>query len=841
MNGGGQVDGNVLEGIDPLTGLYDRKTFFEVVDKKLPQIKPGTYCLIAVDIEHFRLYNQIYGRKEGDYLLEYVADCLKNMLYEQMGAAGYLGGDNFGIFIPDQKELLENLNTDITNGVKRISHTVGFLPAFGVCEIDDLTFSAVTLYDRATLALSQVIGNYTNRICYYDDSMTDQIEEEINLLSEIQKALENQEFTFFAQPQCDISTGKIVGAESLVRWYHHSKGLISPGVFIPVLEKNGFIADLDRYVWDKVCAWIKSWLDRGYRPVPISINVSRIDIFSMDVPAYLLHLVEKYGLKTYMLKIEITESAYAENNDKIKKTVKDLQEAGFLVMMDDFGSGYSSLNMLKNVAVDVLKIDMRFLDISEQEQEKGIGILESVVNMSRQMGVPIIVEGVETKKQEDFLLGMGCRYTQGFYYYKPLPISEFEKLLTDQKNLDFDGLWCKKVEALHIRELLDSNLFSDTMLNNLLGATAFYDIHDNQIEITRMNDQYYRLAGITSDEDADNSRKFWNHVPDEEQEMLFSVFEEAYVNPLKGAQGYVHYKRTDGKMLWVYLKVFFLRERDGHKLFYSSLTDVTFLREEKHRIVREEQHELDKTQTEYLAMYYGDLPCAFGVIKTVLNGEKKPCHYDLVYANREMEHICGDNLQRLQRLAEKHLPKSFAAIMAKIYQAACFGEMSSDYIYSSNSSRYLKLSFYQYAYGYAGCLVKDITHEQIKEHALQSTLRSYREVYSINLEDNYYRMIYPDETHMLERGNYEQAIDRHFETGQIADYDKENVRNFLKIDSIRQALDKKDIVEYKYKRCYENDQPEWCLTSICVSERINGKPETVIVMIRSIEELMKDA
>ena len=159
----------------------------------------------------------------------------------------------------------------------------------------------------------------------------------------------------------------------------------------------------------------------------------------------------------------------------------------------------------------------------------------------------------------------------------------------------------------------------------------------------------------------------------------------------------------------------------------------------------------------------------------------------------------------------------------------------------SNSSRYLKLSFYQYAYGYAGCLVKDITHEQIKEHALQSTLRSYREVYSINLEDNYYRMIYPDETHMLERGNYEQAIDRHFETGQIADYDKENVRNFLKIDSIRQALDKKDIVEYKYKRCYENDQPEWCLTSICVSERINGKPETVIVMIRSIEELMKDA
>ena len=192
--------------------------------------------------------------------------------------------------------------------------------------------------------------------------------------------------------------------------------MVSPGVFVPVLEKNGFIASLDRYVWKNVCQWLRSWLDKGHQPVPISINVSRIDIFSMDVPAYLTELLQTYDLPAKLLKVEITESAYAESNDKIIRTVKQLRDAELLVMMDDFGSGYSSLNMLKSIAVDVLKLDMRFLDIDEEEESKGVGILESVVNMARQMRMPIIVEGVETQKQESYLLKLGCRYSQGFYY-----------------------------------------------------------------------------------------------------------------------------------------------------------------------------------------------------------------------------------------------------------------------------------------------------------------------------------------------------------------------------------------------------------------------------------------
>ena len=343
----------MIEERNPLTGLFYDKIFLQRVDEILKNIVPNTYCMVAIDIEHFRLFNKLYGREAGDELLIHVADCIVKIRDTYNSAAGYFGGDNFGVLMPYEEELIKAFFDSIFEGVKKWNNAVGFMPALGVYIIDDVNVPAIMMYDRATMALNHVVGNYTKRICKYNSDMEEKLEEELKILSEVQIALEKDEFTFFAQPQCDISTGKIVGAESLVRWKHSTKGMIPPGVFIPVLEKNGFIADLDRHVWKKVCEWLRSWIDRGYHPVPVSINVSRIDIFSMDVPAYLKELLETYDLPAKLLKVEITESAYAESNDAIIKSVKQLQDAGFLVMMDDFGSGYSSLNMLKNVAAIV--------------------------------------------------------------------------------------------------------------------------------------------------------------------------------------------------------------------------------------------------------------------------------------------------------------------------------------------------------------------------------------------------------------------------------------------------------------------------------------------------------
>ncbi len=829
--------------IHPLTGLYFSNTFGQKVEEYLAQVKEETYCMVAIDFEHFRLFNKLFGREQGDCLLKSVADLLKEFVKKYGGVVGYFWGDNFGVLMPYEENLINQLYSELSMEVKKWNNVAGFLPIFGVCPIIDTTVPAATLYDRATIALSSIVGNHTKRICEYVSDMEAKVEEEVQILAEVQGALENDEFTFFVQPQCDISTGKIVGGESLVRWMHKEKGMIPPGKFIPVLERNGFIANLDRQVWRKVCQWLREWLDKGHHPVPISINVSRIDIFSMDVAEYLSELIDTYNLPKRLLKVEITESAYAENNDQIIRTVKQLRDADFLVMMDDFGSGYSSLNMLNSLAIDVLKIDMRFLDISEEEEEKGIGILESVVNMARQIQMPIIVEGVETKKQESFLLKMGCRYSQGYYYYKPMSIKDFEELISDEKKLDMNGIWWKQVESLRLREFLDRNLFTDTMLNNILGAAAFYDMFENKIEITRVNEQYNKLAGINNLEENSYNKRFWNHVQHDDQAILFSMFSQAYENPSMGSNGYLHYVRSDGEVLWIYFRVYFLREKDGHKLFYGSLTDMTSFQKKKSEEIKVdvEVEEFTEIQRDQIEKFYGNMPCGYAIGKIILDSEGKPNGYEIVYANKELDRISCGNTERLYYLLLKLFSDNGEEVLEKAYRAAYLGEKIEHQCYSSISSRYLELTFYQYQHGYVSCMIQDMTKFQIYEKAMKNILYSFREVYFIHLQDNYWRMVYPDENHLLERGNYQEAINRHFVTGKILPYEEDRIREFLSLENLREKLLKEDTIEHKYRRSVNGVGEEWCMTTINVSERKeDGTPKTAIMTIRSIEALVRE-
>ena len=828
--------------ISPLTGLYFGNTFFEKTEEYLKNEKPDNACMMATDIEHFRLYNKIHGREEGDQLLIHVADVLKTFQKQHGGIVGYLGGDNFGILAVCDDDTLRQLRRDIKGETRRRNDTAGYLPAFGIYRITDMTIPAGTMYDHATVALSHVLGNYMSRTCEYTVDMDERVEEEIRMLSDIQVGIDNDEFTFYVQPQCDITKGKIVGGESLVRWIHREKGLIPPGKFIPVLEKNGFIADLDQIVWRKVCKWMRSCLDKGYKPVPISINVSRTDIFSMDVPKYLIGLIEEYDLSPDLLKVEITESSYAESGEKIVQTVKTLREHGFVVMMDDFGSGYSSLNMLKSVPVDVLKMDMRFLEMNEEEQEIGIGILDSVINMARQMRLPIVVEGVEEQKQENHLLKMGCRYTQGYFYYKPMPIETFEELISDPKNTDHEGFWCRQTESVHIKEFLDTNLFNDVMANNILGPAAFYDMYENNIEITRVNEQYYRLAGVATQKDDDFHKRFWNHVRDDDRQLLVSIFEQAYENPINGASGFIHYLRADEKVLWVYIRVFFLREKEGHKLFYASLSDMT---EQKAMnfdtpSIELDVKELTDKQIDHVEKYYGNMPCGFGIGKVMVDENGKPKDYEVVYANKDVSRVTGGNADRLRYLITRIFAGNEQELLEKAYRAAYLGEKLELHVYSQVSSRYLDIVMYQYQYGYAGCLLQDVTHSRIYESTLNNVMMSFREVYFLHLQDNYCRMIYPDDNHLLDRGNFEEVVNRHFSTGKILPYDEENIRKFLSLENLKRTLAKQDSTEYKYKRSVKPAGEEWCQVEVSVSERQpNGEPKTATITIRSIEALMR--
>lgn len=557
-----------------LSDYYYNHSFMERLRKRLPEILPNTYCIVAIDIEHFRLFNKLYGRSSGDEVIRYIYTCLKQSALEYDGIDAYLGGDNFVAFLPDDDEVLNNIRQKIIKKFSKWNNTSAFFPLFGVYTIKDTSVLPELMYDHAMLALSHAEEDYKWHICRYTIEMESSLEKEVYLLAAIEEGLEKGEFTFFAQPQCNIATGQIVGAEALVRWQKPDGEVLLPGGFIPVLEKNKMIDQLDRYVWEKVCQWLKGWIDQCYSPVPISINVSRIDIYAMDVPKYIFSLLEKYQIPEHLIKIEITESAYTENNNRISHAVNTFRNRGLVVMMDDFGCGYSSLNMLKNIPVDVLKLDMRFLQFKEEERQKSANILESIVNMAGLLHLPIVVEGVENESQEKFVQKLGCRYIQGFYYYKPLPIKKFEELLRDKRQIDTQGLVYKQVEPMHIREFIDTNFVSDSMLNNVLGPVVFFEVLGGDIKITCVNEQYFRMLGEQHFEE-DIQKEFLKRIPEEERCVFHRMIEKAFENPVLGADGMIHLLREGEQKMSVYTKVFYLREREGYRQYYCSLLDIS--------------------------------------------------------------------------------------------------------------------------------------------------------------------------------------------------------------------------------------------------------------------------
>lgn len=279
--------------------------------------------------------------------------------------------------------------------------------------------------DKANLASETIKNEYKSNIAYYTERLFESSIEERRIIGEFERAISNNEFEMYLQPQVD-SSGNLYGAEALVRWQHPERGLLSPAIFIDVLEKTGFIYRLDRYMWDKAAKKLSEWKKEGKDQYHISVNISTKDFYLVDVYETFVGLVDKYDIDPVNLKIEITETALMSDFDKNMGIIRRLQNYGFNIEIDDFGSGYSSLNMLKDISADVLKIDMGFLRASENEA-KGLDILESIITLAGKLGMKVITEGVETKKQLYMLAEMGCDMYQGYYFSKPIPVDEFEK------------------------------------------------------------------------------------------------------------------------------------------------------------------------------------------------------------------------------------------------------------------------------------------------------------------------------------------------------------------------------------------------------------------------------
>lgn len=302
-------------------------------------------------------------------------------------------------------------------------------------------------------------------------------------LDDINRAFDDNEFCFYLQPKCNAVTGAIVGAEALARWNHPKYGVISPGRFVPALEQAGQISRLDVFVWRSVVRMLARWEREGRNLVPISVNVSMVDIDQMDVADTLTGLLNEYDVDARLLQAEITESAVARNLSKVESTIRKLHADNIAVLMDDFGSAYSSLNMLKDINVDVIKLDMKFIDLNEDNASKGLKIVESVVNMARKLRLLVIAEGAQTKQQVDHLLSVGCRYIQGYYFHEPLPVGRMEKLLAERP--DDRHFWDMSNDFMH-GSYVPVN--GRTMLEtSVLAASTFEILANGVAELSRLN------------------------------------------------------------------------------------------------------------------------------------------------------------------------------------------------------------------------------------------------------------------------------------------------------------------------------------------------------------------
>lgn len=535
--------------------------------------REGTWCFVFLDIENFKLFNDWFGREQGDRLLTGVGKALEQLAQEQDGLCCYLGQDDFCLLLPDREELIQACYDRVVALLGEYGSFVGFLPAIGVSAVER-GMPILDAMDQAAMAADQVQGNFHDRIRRFEPAMKDRAEDEYRILFDFQRALAEGELSFYLQPQCRISTGKVVGAESLVRWKRPDGTMVRPDQFIPILEKYGFITEMDRYVWEQVCAWLHEWIAGGHTPVPVSINVSRVDLTSMDVPDYLGQLVEKYQLPPGLVKVEITESAYVEDNSKVRDTAQVLREAGFPVLMDDFGSGYSSLNMLRRLNVDIIKLDAQFLSLNSEDNQKGAQIVETVINMTKTLGIPVIVEGVEKEEHVRFLENLGCRYIQGYYFYRPMPVKDFETLISESRILDTAGFTFKANQQFSVREFMDDNIYSDSMLNNILGAVAFYcwDGVEN-VDIIRFNEQFYKLVNVPDfHQRTKGIQRFFhpNDVP-----VLFDLLRHANEDRLNGSRGVVGVYRTDGSIGRFLMQFYFLEEGEQGPIFYGAMQEIT--------------------------------------------------------------------------------------------------------------------------------------------------------------------------------------------------------------------------------------------------------------------------
>ncbi len=413
---------------DQLTMLYSRNFFFEYANR-IHHYHPDWHMdAVVLNIEQFHSVNALNGREFGDKVLRTIGDEVRAFLSETEGIASRIEADRFAVYCTPQADY-EALLERFQAAVNALSRNASIRLRMGVNPWRE-DVEPVLLFDRARAACNLVRGDFKSHLMIYDEEMQEREILNQRLLNDLRRAVEEKQLVVYYQPkynvQCDPP--RLSSAEALIRWNHPELGMISPASFIPLLEGNGQIGVVDNYVWNEAARQIAEWQEKFGVTIPVSVNLSRVDVFDPQLEQRLVDLLKEHGLDYRSLKLEVTESAYTDNAGQMIELINHLRARGFEIEMDDFGSGYSSLNMLSCMPIDVLKMDMAFVRNIEHS-EKDFRLVEVVLDIARYLKVPVVAEGVETQRQLDMLKDAGCELIQGYFFSRPLPPEEFERLI----------------------------------------------------------------------------------------------------------------------------------------------------------------------------------------------------------------------------------------------------------------------------------------------------------------------------------------------------------------------------------------------------------------------------
>ena len=466
---------------DTLTHICNKNAFYRKTRDMIRRRPDVQFCIVSFDVQRFRAVNDIFGHDEGDRLLRFVAMQMRNVI-GQDGTFTRADTDNFAFCVAYRRETVEAHINALLSAMTQYDLNFEVLLSFGIYVIEDPDLPVNQMYDRSEMAKRTVKGSYVKRWAYYDDHMRAVLLEEQEIVSSMNTALEDNEFVVYYQPKCMLDTGMVVGAEALVRWKRGERGLLNPALFIPIFEKNGFIMQLDVYMWERVCRYLSKRLAADPNDqLHVSVNISRASLYNPNLSRTMSELCKKYSVPVERMEVEITESAYVENAHLLRDFIDELHRLGFTVEMDDFGSGYSSLNMLQEIPVDVLKLDMRFL-YGVHGDDRGGSVLASTMSMAHQLHLQVIAEGVESEEQARFLAGIGCKQAQGFYYAAPMPEEDFTRLYDGQSSIDM----------LTLNTMEEAN----AEIDRLLCSAAVCEYAQGEARLGNVNEYYLRMMHI---------------------------------------------------------------------------------------------------------------------------------------------------------------------------------------------------------------------------------------------------------------------------------------------------------------------------------------------------------